>query len=90
VSAPVPRDAARWWHDAVIYQVYLRSFADGTGEGIGDLAGLRSRLPYLRDLGIDAICATPWYPSPSPTAATTSATTAGPDPRRRSPLPRPR
>ena len=42
----------------------MRSFADGNGDGIGDLAGVRSRLPYLRDLGIDAIWFTPWYPSP--------------------------
>jgi alpha-glucosidase len=53
-----------WWRDAVIYQVYVRSFADGNGDGIGDLAGVRARLPYLRDLGVDAIWFTPWYPSP--------------------------
>ncbi|MFT3875877.1 MAG: glycoside hydrolase family 13 protein [Propioniciclava sp.] len=53
-----------WWRDAVIYQVYLQSFADGNGDGYGDLAGLRSRLPYLRDLGVDAIWITPWYRSP--------------------------
>lgn len=53
-----------WWRDAVIYQVYLPSFADGNGDGYGDLAGLRSRLPYLRDLGVDALWITPWYPSP--------------------------
>jgi alpha-glucosidase len=53
-----------WWRDAVIYEVYLRSFADGNGDGVGDLAGLRSRLPYLRDLGVDALWITPWYPSP--------------------------
>ncbi|MBT2230199.1 alpha-amylase family glycosyl hydrolase [Nonomuraea sp. NEAU-A123] len=53
-----------WWRGAAIYQVYLRSFADGNGDGIGDLAGLRSRLPYLKDLGIDAIWLNPWYPSP--------------------------
>ncbi|WP_291418226.1 glycoside hydrolase family 13 protein [Actinophytocola sp.] len=53
-----------WWRNAVIYQVYPRSFADGNGDGTGDLAGVRSRLPYLRTLGIDAIWFTPWYSSP--------------------------
>jgi alpha-glucosidase len=53
-----------WWRDAVIYQVYVRSFADANGDGIGDLAGVRSKLPYLRDLGIDAMWFTPWYSSP--------------------------
>jgi alpha-glucosidase len=48
----------------VIYQVYIRSFADGNGDGLGDVAGLRSRLPYLAGLGVDAIWITPWYPSP--------------------------
>jgi alpha-glucosidase len=54
----------RWWRSAVIYEIYPRSFADGNGDGTGDLAGVRSRLPYLRDLGIDAIWFTPWYVSP--------------------------
>src|SRR5438094_5504817 len=54
----------RWWCDAVVYQVYVRSFADGNGDGIGDLAGVRSRLPYLSELGVDAIWFNPWYPSP--------------------------
>jgi alpha-glucosidase len=53
-----------WWRSAVIYQVYIRSFADGDGDGTGDVAGLRSRLPYLADLGVDAIWINPWYPSP--------------------------
>ncbi|MFI5613768.1 glycoside hydrolase family 13 protein [Amycolatopsis sp. NPDC051903] len=53
-----------WWRSAAIYQVYIRSFADGNGDGIGDLAGVRSRLDHLADLGIDAIWFTPWYPSP--------------------------
>jgi len=53
-----------WWRSAVIYQVYVRSFADADGDGTGDLAGVRSRLPYLRDLGVDAIWFNPWYPSP--------------------------
>ncbi|GAA3068721.1 glycoside hydrolase family 13 protein [Streptosporangium carneum] len=56
--------AARWWRDAVIYQVYVRSFADGNGDGIGDLLGVRSRLRYLADLGVDAIWLTPFYTSP--------------------------
>src|SRR5947207_14560766 len=56
--------SAPWWRDAVIYQVYIRSFADGDGDGIGDIAGLRSRLPYLADLGVDAVWINPWYPSP--------------------------
>ena len=53
-----------WWWDAVVYQVYIRSFADGNGDGTGDLAGLRSRLGYIRDLGVDAIWVNPWYRSP--------------------------
>jgi len=53
-----------WWADAVVYQVYPRSFADSDGDGIGDLAGLRDRLPYLAELGVDAIWLTPFYPSP--------------------------
>jgi alpha-glucosidase len=53
-----------WWADAVVYQVYPRSFADSDGDGIGDLNGLISRLPYLAGLGVDAIWLTPFYPSP--------------------------
>ncbi|GAA5182801.1 glycoside hydrolase family 13 protein [Rugosimonospora acidiphila] len=53
-----------WWRGAAIYQVYPRSFADGNGDGVGDLAGIRARLGYLRDLGMDAIWFSPWYPSP--------------------------
>jgi alpha-glucosidase len=48
----------------VFYQVYVRSFADETGDGVGDLAGIRSRLPYLAELGVDALWITPFYPSP--------------------------
>lgn len=53
-----------WWQNAVVYQVYIRSFADGNGDGIGDIAGLRSRLAYLAHLNIDAIWINPWYRSP--------------------------
>jgi alpha-glucosidase len=53
-----------WWRGAAIYQLYVRSFADGNGDGIGDLAGVRARLPYLAQLGVDAIWFNPWYPSP--------------------------
>ena len=55
---------ALWWHDAVVYQVYPRSFADGNGDGMGDLPGVTSRLPYLRDLGVDAVWLSPFYTSP--------------------------
>ncbi len=54
-----------WWRRAVVYEIYLRSFADGDGDGTGDIAGLRSRLPYLAALGVDAIWITPWYVSPN-------------------------
>jgi alpha-glucosidase len=53
-----------WWRSAVIYQVYVRSFADGNGDGVGDIAGIRSRLPYLKSLGVDALWINPWYKSP--------------------------
>jgi alpha-glucosidase len=63
---PEPSTAlpTEWWRDAVFYQIYIRSFADGNGDGVGDLHGLRERLPYLRGLGVDALWITPFYPSP--------------------------
>ncbi|WP_327321996.1 glycoside hydrolase family 13 protein [Streptomyces sp. NBC_01210] len=53
-----------WWHDAVIYQVYLRSFADSDGDGVGDIPGLSSRLDNLTRLGVDGIWLSPCHPSP--------------------------
>jgi alpha-glucosidase len=53
-----------WWRDAVVYQVYVRSFADSNGDGLGDLPGITRRLPYLKELGVDALWITPFYPSP--------------------------
>ncbi|AXI76715.1 glycoside hydrolase family 13 protein [Peterkaempfera bronchialis] len=65
VQQPQPQpERPGWWRDAAIYQVYPRSFADGNGDGTGDLTGIRTRLPYLADLGIEAIWFNPWYPSP--------------------------
>jgi alpha-glucosidase len=57
-------ESVGWWRSAVIYQIYPRSFADGNGDGIGDLAGVRAHLQYLADLGVDAIWFNPWYASP--------------------------
>ena len=63
VHAP-GRPDGEWWRDAVIYQVYPRSFADGTGDGVGDLPGITTRLPHLAELGVDAIWLSPFYRSP--------------------------
>jgi alpha-glucosidase len=57
-------EAPPWWRSAVVYQVYIRSFADANGDGIGDIDGVRARLPYLAELGVDAIWINPWYRSP--------------------------
>ena len=59
-----PRSGAAWWREAVFYQVYVRSFADSDGDGVGDLEGIRSRLGYLELLGVDALWLTPFYRSP--------------------------
>ena len=53
-----------WWRGAVGYEIYVRSFADSDGDGMGDLAGITSRLDYLSWLGVDALWLTPFYPSP--------------------------
>lgn len=54
-----------WWKEAVVYQVYPRSFCDGNGDGIGDLKGIASKLDYLRDLGVDVVWLSPVYQSPN-------------------------
>ncbi|MBI2708390.1 MAG: DUF3459 domain-containing protein [Actinobacteria bacterium] len=60
----MPGDDVPWWRRAVVYQVYPRSFADGTGDGVGDLPGLRAHLEHLSWLGVDAVWLSPIYPSP--------------------------
>ena len=70
-----------WWADAVVYEVYPRSFADSDGDGIGDLDGLRDRLLYLADLGVDAIWLTPFYPSPLADGGYDVSDYTGVDPR---------
>ncbi|WP_424214063.1 glycoside hydrolase family 13 protein [Streptomyces sp. BI20] len=64
VTPAPPTATTGWWRDAVIYQVYPRSFADSDGDGTGDLEGIRRRLPHLRDLGVDAVWLSPFYASP--------------------------
>jgi len=64
VTDPRAAGAVQWWRDAVVYQVYPRSFADSDGDGEGDLAGLLARLGAIASLGVDAIWLTPFYPSP--------------------------
>ena len=64
MAATSTRSGRPWWRDALIYQVYVRSFADANGDGVGDLAGIRSRLDHIESLGVDAIWLNPCYPSP--------------------------
>src|ERR1700743_2219469 len=59
-----PPDAHPWWHGAVIYQIYPRSFFDSNGDGIGDLAGITAKLDYVASLGVDAIWLSPFFVSP--------------------------
>ncbi len=53
-----------WWRDGIFYQIYPRSFQDSDGDGVGDLAGILRRLPYVKSLGVDAIWLSPIFPSP--------------------------
>src|SRR3954454_9067516 len=59
-----PADDGPWWKSAVVYQIYPRSFADGDGDGIGDLAGIAQRIDQLATPGVDVIWLSPVYPSP--------------------------
>ena len=56
--------AAPWYKDAIIYELYVRSFFDSNGDGIGDFPGLTEKLDYLQDLGVTAVWLLPYYPSP--------------------------
>ena len=64
LNDPIGAHGQEWWRHAVTYQIYPRSFADGDGDGVGDLPGITSRLPHLRDLGVDAVWISPFYTSP--------------------------
>ena len=55
---------APWWNHTVFYQIYMPSFCDGNNDGIGDFAGIRAKLPYLKQLGVGCVWLTPFYPSP--------------------------
>jgi alpha-glucosidase len=63
-GSSTPGHGSPWWQDAVVYQIYPRSFLDTTGDGIGDLPGIAARLDYLRWLGVDAVWTSPFFCSP--------------------------
>src|SRR3954453_6146461 len=64
MAEPAPEALSPWWRDGVVYQIYVRSFADASADGVGDLPGVRQHLPYLAELGVDALWLTPFYLSP--------------------------
>ena len=66
-SRTTPDSAERrpWWKDAVVYQIYPRSFLDSNGDGIGDLPGITAKLDYLKDLGVDVVWLSPHFDSPN-------------------------
>ena len=59
----MPAPTRDWWRQAVVYQVYPRSFADSNGDGLGDLRGVTSRADHLAELGVDAVWLSPFYPT---------------------------
>ena len=60
----IKKDNSGWWDGSVGYEIYVRSFADSDGDGIGDLPGIIGKLEYLSWLGVDLVWITPFYPSP--------------------------
>src|SRR6187401_1392884 len=72
---------APWWRDAVIYQIYPRSWADANGDGMGDLPGITARLTHLAELGVDAVWLSPFYTSPQNDAGYDVADYRDVDPR---------
>ncbi|HET9380105.1 MAG TPA: glycoside hydrolase family 13 protein [Streptomyces sp.] len=78
---PEQAPRAAWWRDAVVYQVYVRSFADSDGDGVGDLPGVTARLDHIAALGADAVWLTPFYPSPMADGGYDVADHRGVDPR---------
>ncbi len=64
IGVPTNLNDPNWWRHAVVYQIYPRSFADANGDGTGDVRGMIAKLPYLAELGVDAVWVSPWYPSP--------------------------
>lgn len=81
LHSPAAGRSADWWRDAVVYQVYPRSFADSDGDGLGDLPGVTSRLQHLADLGVDALWLSPFYRSPQKDAGYDVADYRDVDPR---------
>ena len=63
--APTGGITRKWWKEAVAYQIYPRSFADSNGDGVGDLRGIREKLPYLKELGVNLLWLSPVYDSPN-------------------------
>lgn len=55
---------SQWWQRAVVYQIYPKSFMDSNGDGIGDINGITAKLPYLKELGVDVLWLSPFYPGP--------------------------
>lgn len=78
---PEPLSAAQWWNDAVVYQIYPRSFYDANGDGEGDLQGVIDKLDYLQELGVNALWLSPFYPSPLADGGYDVADYCGIDPR---------